>query len=182
MSKPFRIWIICAAAFRVLTLVLLGFFVLSRYGFVHLALLHWLTYLSGVHLLVSLTVWLCREKLHTRGKKIALSITAAFIAMAVGLVFFIASLFMAVGATTMYTPYQISRSPQGTNRAIVYVTGFDRDNIVAAPMVNRWVYRRTPSVWVPHRGLAEHFSVTWAHEQLAVVELPDSEPIAVAFD
>ncbi|MCL2194759.1 MAG: hypothetical protein FWB76_02285 [Oscillospiraceae bacterium] len=171
MTKPYRIWIGCAAAWRVLTLVALGFFVLGPFGLVPLALLHWITYLSGVHLLVSVLVWLWREKLHTRAKKVAAAVTAGLLAVAVGFVFFIASLFMAMGGTTMYTPHTISRSPEGSNRVIVYQTGFERDILVASPMVNRWVYRREPTHGTGARNLLHNTQVEWLGEHRAVVRL-----------
>lgn len=176
MTKPFRIWIAAAGGLAVLLTAVWLFFMLGSFGFVHMAVLHWLLFASLIHLLVALGLWLCREKLQRNGTKIALVISSTMFGLATAFAFFIVSLFMAVGATTMYTSFEISRSPEGSNRMIVYVTGFDQDIIVANPMVNRWVYLRTQTHWVEARGWQFQFSpqAQWLGEQRAVLRLLDA--------
>jgi len=142
---------------------------ISSFGFVHMTTLHWLGFACGVNLLVALTIWLCREKLRTRGAKIALSVASGLLGFVAAWLFFIVSLFMALGGTTVYQRYTISRSPQGTNRMIVYVTGFDRDMLVASPMVNGWMYRRGQTHWLFARGFTPQ--VEWLDEYRARVRL-----------
>ncbi|MCL2446634.1 MAG: hypothetical protein FWD06_07705 [Oscillospiraceae bacterium] len=171
MKKPFRIWIATAGGLAALLAATWLFFMLSSFGFVHMTVLHWLLFASGINLLVALSMWLCREKLRTGGAKIALTIVSVLAGLAVAFVFFMVSIFMAMGATTMYTRYTISRSPEGSNRVIIYQTGFDHDVLVASPMVNRWVYRRGPTHWLGVRGWHYTPQIEWLGEYRARVRL-----------
>lgn len=145
------------------------FFMVSGFGFVHIAALHWLLFVGGLNLLIALTVWLCREKLQRPGAKIALIVGSVLAELAVAFVFFIVSVFMALSGTTMYRSYEISRSPEGSNRVIVYATGSESNIVVANPMVNRWVYRRQQQHSVDLFGGNFSLRVEWLGEHRAVV-------------
>jgi hypothetical protein len=165
-------WMIASGAIIALLVGLLLFFRLSPYGFVYITGLYWLCCLCGLHLLVALTVWLCREKLRRRRAKALLIFASALCAilatLAVGLTMLIAAY---SGDSALFNSYMISRSPAGTNRVIVY-SNYNHDALVT-PMANRWIYHRDARISVG--SFVEHIEVEWISEHLAMARYYDAQ-------
>ena len=180
-----KIWLAASAALFALTGVAMAFFMLGSFGFVHITALYWLCYLSGLHLLVALAVWLCREKLRRRWKKALLVFACVLSSLVITLVVGVMTLqvgFYGDSTSALHRSTVTSRSPDGTNRVIAYAS-FHNSSIMAAPMVNRWVYRGMPPTRV--RAYIYGLEIEWASEYRAMVRVldyPDDDEHRYAHD
>jgi len=171
MTKALRDWLCAAAGLFALSGVALAFFLLSPVGFVHITALFWLFYLCGLHLLITLTVWLCRNR--RWWAKTLLVIACVVCSLVTTLIFggiALQASFYRTGTSTLHRPYTISESPGGTNRLITYKSEghFESTIITAAPMLNGWLYHRPQQ----HRdSRVNRLEIEWENEHRAVVQL-----------
>jgi len=172
MRLFYRIWIGVAAGLFALLAALQLFFVFTDYGFLHQAALYWLCLWSFLHLIAAIVVWLCRQRLKKSQTKIWISVGATAASLGMAFVFYLAFAVLSFGgAHQIIGPgrwHQIYTSPQGSNRIVVFSTGFDRDNLFAYPMLTRWIYRETDNN-VRWRPRGEEYRVQWEGEHRAVV-------------
>ncbi|MCL2532440.1 MAG: hypothetical protein FWE40_09890 [Oscillospiraceae bacterium] len=171
MTKAFRIWLGIAAGLFVFTLAALVFFLLPLVGFVHITTLYWLCYFFGLHLLVALTLWRCRNR--RWWSKILLIFSSVLCALVI--TFFAGGMAIHNGiygnaTSTLHIRHTISQSPEGTNRIIVYHS-FHTGSIMAAPLNNPWFYRSRPPQRM--RGFVHGSAVEWTSEHRALVWVVD---------
>ena len=171
MTKEFRDWLRIAAMLFGFTLAALVFFQLPLVGFVHITVLYWLCVLFGLHFLVALTVWLCRNRRWwAKTLLIIICVVCSLVIILVAGGMAIHTAIYGSATSALHSRPTISQSPQGTNRIIVHYS-FHHGTIMAAPLNNPWFYRSRPQQRI--RGFVHSIAIEWESEHRALVWVVD---------